>query len=208
MSRTERMVWLVMAAMAGTALALSSGCRIKTDNGCPDGVCPQPNGTTEHRAVPAREVPVMNLPEHARCRNYNGGSCVCASTISALRWQGQDELADKVRQACSGGQSAGSLHEKLERLGIRYAYTTSGDVKFLEWCIRTRRGCGITFFSNHFINLVHLDGQRAILMDNNHPKDFITLERDEFIRRWRGHGGWATALVYQPPPPPAFVAQR
>lgn len=154
------------------------------------------------------EVPVMNLPLSARQRNYNGGSCVCASTISALRWQGQDELAQRVREACSGGQSSGSLHSKLERLGIRYAYTTNGDVKFLEWCVRTRRGCGITFFSNHFINLVHLDSEKAILMDNNHPQDFITLSRDEFVRRWKGFGGWATAVVYQPPPPLAFVAQR
>jgi hypothetical protein len=150
------------------------------------------------------ETPVVNLPLHARCRNYAGGSCVIASTVSLFRWQGRDDLADLFRRAYSGGQSASSLHAKLEARGVRYAYTTSGDAAFLDWACRTRRGAGVTFFANHFICLVHLDGQRAILLDNNRIGQYITLPRDEFLRRWRGYGGWATTPVYSPAAPLAW----
>lgn len=150
------------------------------------------------------ETPVVNLPLNARCRNYAGGSCVIASTVSLFRWQGRDDLADLFRRAYSGGQSASSLHAKLEARGVRYAFTTAGDAAFLDWACRTRRGAGVTFFANHFICLVHLDGQRAILLDNNRVGRYITLSRDEFLRRWRGYGGWATTPVYSPAAPLAW----
>jgi hypothetical protein len=158
---------------------------------------------TAHVLHVSPERPVMNLPMEARCRNYGGGSCVCASTISLLRWQGRDDLAQGLRANCGGGQSAGSLHAHLERLGVRYAYTTSGDVSFLEWAVRTRRGCGITFYPAHFVNLVDLTADEATLLDNNRVGQYITLPRDEFVRRWRGYGGWATAVVYSPAAPVA-----
>ncbi|HUY88905.1 MAG TPA: hypothetical protein VMV10_09240 [Pirellulales bacterium] len=150
------------------------------------------------------ETPVVNLPLHARCRNYAGGSCVIASTVSLFRWQGRDDLADLFRRAYSGGQSASSLHAKLEARGVRYAYTTSGDAAFLDWACRTRRGAGVTFFANHFICLVHLDAERAILLDNNRIGQYLALPRDEFLRRWRGYGGWATTPVYSPAAPLAW----
>lgn len=180
-------------------LSVCAGCEFVDDSaplaveesryGVPQGVL----WTAEH--------PMMNLPEFARCRNYSGGSCVLASTVSLLRWQGRDDLADIIRSRYSGGQSSGSLHAKLEAHQIRYASTTNGDVRFLEWAIRTRRGSGITYFSNHYINLVDLDGQYATLMDNNSPLRFIRVPREEFIRAWRGFGGWATTVVYSPAPP-------
>lgn len=147
------------------------------------------------------EHPVMNLPQDARCKNYNGGSCVCASTISLFRWQGRDDLAAALRNVCSGGQSSSSLHAKLERLGARYAATTSGDVSFLEWAVRTRRGCGIAYYPMHFVNLVDLTADHATLLDNNRVGQYITVPRAEFISRWRGFGGWATAVVYSPAAP-------
>jgi hypothetical protein len=147
------------------------------------------------------ESPVMNLPVDARCRNYGGGSCVCASTISLLRWQGRDDLAAALRNTCLGGQSSASLHAKLERIGVHWASTTSGDVGFLEWAVRTRRGCGITYYPMHYVNLVDLTAEHATLLDNNRVGAYITIPRDEFIRRWRGFGGWATAVVYTPAAP-------
>lgn len=173
---------------------------------CPDGRCPARGNSGVsildfENPKSAPERPVMNLPLDARCRNYGGGSCVCASTISLLRWQGRDDLAQALRSTCLGGQSAGSLHAHLARLGVRYAATTSGDVQFLEWAVRTRRGCGITYYPAHYVNLVDLSAERATLLDNNRVGQYITLPRDEFVRRWRGYGGWATAVVYSPAAP-------
>jgi hypothetical protein len=215
---------LVMAAAI-----LFGGCRVKqSPRQCPDGNCRDVGWSVRPTRIqieslnmtqiadsPANrvglrptlhfsETPVVNLPLHARCRNYAGGSCVIASTVSLFRWQGRDDLADLFRRTYSGGQSASSLHAKLEARGVRYAYTTSGDAAFLDWACRTRRGAGVTFFANHFICLVHLDGQRAILLDNNRVGQYITLPRDEFLRRWRGYGGWATTPVYSPAAPLAW----
>jgi hypothetical protein len=193
---------------------VAAGCRVQqplqTPQKCPDGNCSTVKQAAAGDRCPFptaawREVPVVNLPRHARCRNYAGGSCVIASMASLLRWQGRDDLAELFRRAYSGGQSASSLHAKLEAHRVRYAYTTSGDAAFLEWACRTRRGAGVTFFANHFVCLVHLDGERAILLDNNRVEQYLTLPRDEFLQRWRGYGGWATTPVYSPAAPPAFV---
>jgi hypothetical protein len=179
-------------------LVLLAGCRVSERSSprrdCPDGKCPR---------AAAAEHPVVNLPSAARCRNYAGGSCVIASTVSLLRWQGRDELADLFRRTYSGGQSSASLHDKFDRHDVRYAFTTSGDVRFLEWAIRTRRGAGITFYPMHFVNLVDLTPTRATLLDNNRVERYITLPRREFIERWRSYGGWATTVVYAPAPPAA-----
>jgi len=194
--------------LVAAAAMLVCGCRVKQPpRRCPDGSCQAKTSDVGWGVSPTlrfSETPVVNLPLHARCRNYAGGSCVIASTVSLFRWQGRDDLADLFRRAYSGGQSASSLHAKLEARGVRYAYTTSGDAAFLDWACRTRRGAGVTFFANHFICLVHLDGQRAILLDNNRVGQYITLPRDEFLRRWRGYGGWATTPVYSPAAPLAW----
>ena len=202
----NRRVTMAFIAVA----AISGGCRMKSPpRKCPDGSCDaaanQFHWANQTKlAFRLSETPVVNLPHHARCRNYAGGSCVIASTVSLFRWQGRDDLADLFRRSYSGGQSASSLHAKLESRGVRYAFTTSGDAAFLEWACRTRRGAGVTFFANHFVCLVHLDAQRAILLDNNRIGQYITLPRDEFLRRWRGYGGWATTPVYSPAAPPAW----
>ena len=180
----------------GLDFGLSQDC----DPNCADGSPPNPKSNP---GAPGQnpKSPIVDLPLAARCRNYAGGSCVCASTISLLRWQGRDDLAAALRTSCIGGQSAGSLHAHLDRLGVRYATTTSGDLAFLQWAIRTRRGCGITYYPMHYVNLVDLTRDHATLLDNNRVAQYITIPRDEFLRRWRGYGGWATTVVYAPAAP-------
>ena len=134
--------WTIGVLWAALAVA---GCRVQGPaRKCPDGSCTVARRTMENEDCPFpiaawREVPVVNLPQHARCRNYAGGSCVIASTVSLFRWQGRDDLAELFRGAYGGGQSASSLHAKLEAHRVRYAYTTSGDAAFLEWAARARR---------------------------------------------------------------------
>ena len=64
--------------------------------------------------------------------------------VSLLRWQGRYRTADWVRQNCGDGEWPDDMAQRLDEANIRYAYVTNGDVKFLEWACRTRRGCGIT----------------------------------------------------------------
>lgn len=209
LSRLEKMLWLAVAAFVGMAIiAAATGCKIKTAGDtrrhapepCPDGQCP-------YETVAFSEIPVVNLPSPARQRNwtrYGEGSCVIASTVMMFRWQGRDDLADAFRRKYGGGHTASMLHADMDQENVRYATTTTGDVRFLEWAMRTRRGAGITFFPSHFVCLVHLDAERAGILDNNRTDRIIWIGREEFIRRWRGYGGWATTPVYSPAPPLPF----
>lgn len=153
------------------------------------------------------EGPAVNLPVESRCRNYNGGSCVCASTISVLRWQGREDLADQLRRICSGGQSEQSILAKMERLEIEYAYTNSGDVDFIDWCARTKRGATIFWKPGHSCTLVDIDAENAVVLDNNNVGEYEYTPREQFIRRWRGYGGFAlTPLAGVPAPPIPHLA--
>lgn len=150
---------------------------------------------------------VMDLPAALRQPNWGGGSCVHASTVSLLRWQGHAEMAAWWRSQYSGGETADRLIKRMDAAGLRYAYTAQGDIRFLEWACRTGRGAGLFYKPNHAINLVGLDDRYAYLLDNNdihRPERHGVWERvprAEFEERWRGYGGFAWTLVYTPPPP-------
>lgn len=157
-------------------------------------------------AIHGEEVPQMNLPPELRRRNRDGGSCVHVSTEMLMEWQGQHELADWWASQYKGGENSSRLHKRLEAAGVRYAYTIGGgDREFLEWAIRTRRGAGITYWPNHAVCLVGLDESTAYVLDNNRVDRIIEIPREEFFRRWRGYGGWAWTIVYDPPPPVPYT---
>lgn len=161
-------------------------------------------------AVPAVERPIVNIPPSWRQSNWPGregmGSCVHATMISLMRWQGRDKLAIFWKSKYDSGEYADRLAERLNREGVRYAYVTDGDVKFLEWAVKTRRGCGITVMGGaHMVALVHLDSEWAAILDNNSVSQFIWIPRNELIAEWKFSMGWAVAPVYSPiAPAPAY----
>jgi len=161
-----------------------------------------------HRPSPYQSVPPMDLPMEWRTKNYLGGSCVHASMVSCLRWQGHDELADWWRQTYSGGEHSSGLISKADRAGLKFAYTKDGDPNFLDWCSRTRRGAVIFYKPSHSINFngwVLRDGrEHAALLDNNNVSRYEYVPRDTFISRWRGYGGFGFTVVYDPPPPKPY----
>ncbi len=93
---------------------------------------------------------------------------------------------------------------KLDSKGVRWAGTyQKNDVKFLEWAIRTKRGCMVTTMGGaHMILLVHLDQTRAGLLDNNNPEKIKYMPRDQFLQEWYDSNSWALTPIYSPPPPP------
>ena len=149
-----------------------------------------------------QECPTVNLPLALRERNYSGGSCVHATLVSLLRWQGQLKIAADWRKKHSGGEWSHSFHGKLAREDLRYAWCTNGDVKFLEWAISTRRGCGIDVHGGrHMVALVYLDAEWAAILDNNNIHKFIWVPREILIKEWQSGKGWAVAPVYSPAAP-------
>lgn len=153
-----------------------------------------------------RERPVVNVPKTDRQSNWLGsqreGSCVYASMISLLRWQNRYGAAKTLRNRYGNGEMPTGLAANLDREGIRYAYVTNGDVKFLEWAVRTRRGAAVTVMGGrHVVCLVHLDSKVAILLDNNRIDNFIVVPREVFLAEWRASMGWATTPIYAPAAP-------
>ena len=197
-------IWLLLGLAAIGALSAEP-----QENSCPSNACPAriDSLTIDIKLLPrgAQLAPVVDLPPSLRTPNWRGGSCVHASTVHLLHWQGEHELAAWWRQNYSGGEYASRLHDRLDAAGLKYAYTVDGDEAFLEWALRTRRGAGIAYFPSHAVNLVHLDSERAGLLDNNRVNEIVWIPRDEFIANWKSYGGWAWTLVYDPPPPVPYL---
>jgi hypothetical protein len=154
------------------------------------------------------EVPIVNLPYGLRQQNWtlNGnGSCVHASLIMLLRWQGHDKLADSWKANNGGGEYPKGMSEKMDKAGIRFAVIYNGDIGFLDWACSTRRGCGIVTGicepGDHCVCLVHLDSEWAGILDNNHIGQISWMPRADFILWWKTCGGWAFTPCYSPSPP-------
>lgn len=137
------------------------------------------------------------------CRKMHGeGSCVHASTITLLRWQGMDKAAEWWRENYNSGETKPGLLKKLEESGLDYAYTETGDVTFLEWCVRNRLGAGLFYKPSHAINLVDLRDDFAVLLDNNNTGKYEYVDRVTFERRWKTEfRGFAWTIVGNPAPP-------
>jgi hypothetical protein len=159
------------------------------------------------------EVPVVNLPLELRESNWvsdtNEGSCVHAFVVMQFRWCLEDAQAEYWRTHNAGGEWAddtwnygSNLARKFDSAGIQYAYTVDGDEAFLEWAVATRRGCGITVMGGkHMVYLVHLDAERAGIVDTNDISRVIWVRRDRLIAEWKSSNGWAVAMLRSPAPP-------
>lgn len=153
-----------------------------------------------------QERPTVNVPRADRQKNWLGsqreGSCVHATMISLFRWQGRPATADYWRRTYGNGEWPEDMAAKFNGEHIRFAETTKGDVKFLEWACKTRRGAGVTVLGGaHMVALVHLDSKWACLLDNNAVDTFIWVPRETFIAEWKASYGWAITPVYTPAAP-------
>jgi len=156
----------------------------------------------------AVERPTVNLETIYREENWiapgREGSCVHATLVMLLRWQGQFKLADYWRANYYDGEWAEQFAAKMDKAGIKYAYTSGeNDVSFLEWACATRRGCGVAIKGGkHMVMLVYLDGEYACTLDNNFPENFKWVSRETFITDWLSSNSWAVTPVMSAPPPP------
>lgn len=158
---------------------------------CPDGRCP----VKYIRSL-------ADIPVPLREENYDGGSCVHASLVTLLRWQGQFELADWWREEYNEGEYLDRVIKRMEAAGLRYAVGDFGDEEFLEWACRNRLGAVIFFKPYHSINIVGMNDTTVTLLDNNHIFEYEVIPRDKFMYAWKNYfGGVAFTPVYTPAPP-------
>lgn len=153
------------------------------------------------------ETPEVNLPDALRQKNWDGkdgsGSCVHATTVMLLRWNGNYRLADWWKATYSGGEIWGGLTTKLNAAKVPWVGTYGQyDIKFLEWSIRTRRGCMVTIMQGrHMVMLVDLTDKYAYILDNNAPDHITRWDRTEFLNEWYYANSWALTVVFSPAPP-------
>jgi len=153
------------------------------------------------------QTPAVDVPVRLRQENWLGpkreGSCTFATIVTLLRAQGQFKKAEYVRKHFADGCWPKSMAQKLDSAGIKYAYTSGkGDVKFLDWAVKTHRGCGVTVRgASHMVALVHFDKKWAGLIDNNQTGHVIWVPRKTFIAEWLNSESWAIAVIYTPQPP-------
>jgi hypothetical protein len=157
-------------------------------------------------ALITQAAPTVDIPLAARQTNWigedNTGSCVHASMVSLLRWQGRPNTANRWMATYGGGENPDRLKQRFDREGVRFAQTLEGDETFLAWAIRTRRGCGVTVHEGtHMVDLIDLTDEEAVLLDNNNVGRLIRMPRDEFLAEWHASHGWAVAPVYTPAAP-------
>jgi hypothetical protein len=153
--------------------------------------------------MPVVERPVVNIPRADRQENWDSGSCVHATMVSLFRWQGRYKLANYWRRNYSGGEWVEDMAAKLDKAGVRYAYTSGKrDVGFLEWACQTRRGCGVAIHNGaHMVALVHISQEWVGLLDNNDVSRIKWIPRQTFLSDWIASGSWAVTVVYTPAAP-------
>lgn len=157
-----------------------------------------------------RNVRLVNIPAAWRRKNWignrNEGSCVHTAMVHLLHWQGEHAAADRWQQQYANGENAEGLAAKLEAAGMRFGETRTGDVSFLEWCIRTRRGAAVVIQKGaHMVNLVGLDRTHAQILDSNSPERIQPWPREKFLTEWQQAGGWAVTPVGVPSAPDPWI---
>lgn len=82
--------------------------------------------------------------------------------------------------------------------------TFRGEESVLERCTKDRRGGVIFYYPNHSIMFCGFtpDGKDAVVLDNNRIEKFIVIEKQEFLRKWRGYGGVCVVPTVGNPRPP------
>lgn len=187
-------------------------CVFASAGGCVTATPPKMIANTP----PAIEIPAANVPILLRQQNWTArgeGSCVHASTITALNWLNRYDDGRKWKSSYGGGETASGIMGKLRTEGFEFVATTAADPQVLDIATRTRRGAIIWFFNRHcvfFAGWARVDGEVVgLLIDNNRPENVIAIPRDQFIERWRGYGGFAAVITSDHPTPPlAFPAYR
>jgi hypothetical protein len=159
-----------------------------------------------------RDSSLVNLPTAQRSVNWSvghpdNGSCMWASAMNLLRWQGREPLAKWIGENRGGAASFRDLVDVLDHSNCPWAYGNTE--AFLEWACRTHRGAIVSAYQGtHALNLVGLDDENAWVLDNTGPQgqQIVRYSRADFIRQWRESGPAAlTPMGGSPTPPQPWI---
>lgn len=176
---------------------------------------------------PEGQEVVTDLPKEYRKQNIASkglGCCVFRSADHAAHWQNIPALYGFPEWMVEKGIEGGGYPEKVDTLipqiakdrgaTVDYVQHTGGDPAFLEAALATGRMVCVTYDGRdprykkqigHMVNLIYLDANTACILDNNFVDKEYWMSREEFLSRWKGHGGgWAFAFLAPPPMPAPY----
>ena len=164
-----------------------------------------------------------DLPSDLLFHNTGGkdgaGLCVFASLTYAAIYQNEQKLVglfEAMKKERGGGypQKVDAMIAKYGP-GARYVQYEGSDPAILKAALASGRMPCVTYNGHdphyrgsiaHMVDLVCYDEQAnlAAIRDNNFtgPSDLVWMTCAEFLKRWKGDGGWAVVLLSPPPPPP------
>ena len=143
---------------------------------------------------------VADLAPQYRIRNV-GGSCGHATTGMALRWLQLESLGDRWWGTYRGGENFGRHCNRLRRHGIKFIYTTDGDVELLNYAAKSRRGAILYFPPGHIVFFAGYKDGMAVILDNNRIRQHEFHEWNRLVQRWIANGGEAIVITDGSPPP-------
>lgn len=160
----------------------------------------------DQQQCPYPVSPPVDPPVADRSHNYAGGSCMHASLITLLRWQGREKTADYWRRNYRGGADVSDLARIADRLKLPYAVADRGDAGWMQWASDTGRGAAVHWHRGmgdgmHAVTFCGYHNGNALLIDNNRVRKYIKVPKQEFIDEWRVYGGFAITTVYSRPAP-------
>lgn len=189
---------------------------------CPN--CPRPRpwasrgpAAAGQDGTRAPDIDLLALPDAKRRANIaskGAGCCVFRSLEYAAWWQNVPQLHGLPEWMVSKGIVGGGWPEKVAKLVPQisadrgmpappFVQYQGNDPSIIELALRTGRVPCVTWQANHMLCCVHLDAERAAIVDNNAPGRVQWFDRATFIKKWTaGGGGWCAVLLAAPPPPP------
>lgn len=137
-----------------------------------------------------------------RCKNYdsylNNGSCVHASTITALRHINQHTIANWIPIHYSGGEFHYDLNRRLNKWGIATKATFSSSKEILDYAHSHRLTAVISYHDNHSCLFLgwYVDPKtrtitHAYVLNPNYTSHIETPLYEDFMNNWRRNGGEA-----------------
>ena len=219
---------LVGVATVGVALALISSVAPPPDAPpilrpaapvsepqCPNCPPAMPRAVEQSTSEPALDL--LAMPAGSRRANIASqglGCCTFRSAEWAAHWQNVPAiygLPEWIKsKGIPGGGTPMKQAEMVRRIATernlpvpQFAQYEGRDPAVIELALRTGRLPCITWGGNHMLVAVHLDTERAAILDNNAPGHVQWMTRAQFVAKWtQGGGGWVFVLLAPPPPPP------
>jgi hypothetical protein len=221
----NRRRFLRTAAAFGAATIAVRPARAQDDDRLPPGFDrPDERGEVWAQVEYDGTTAYCPIPRSLRKKNEGGsdgaGLCVIASQVTDGRYQ---QIAAQVEELwrVAKTRDGGYWPERLKRLmaevapDLPYKSYEGTDVAWMEGVLKSGIPIGVTYGTGrgyqyqqiaHMVSLVHLDSERAGIIDNNFPGFVAWMPLGEFKRRFilGSDAGWAFYLDVpaQPAPTP------